>query len=844
LSTNDVVTSSAIVALATNKFDRDAIEQHFVYLHHAAERATVEGKLVLAVYGEDPDTRERFAEVRHFQVGDHEGMTAAAMEFDGVPHRNVYTPLAVMRPDLKSGKKGGEGDVVVSLAFVIDGDADKGLDRPTSPLPADYIIESSAGNLQEFLFLDRPLPPDEAKEFGRALQRATKAEFADDISHVWRVPGTLNWPNGEKVHKRGRSRVPQPVRIHHGWSKWTNVEDLRKVLKDHWEEPRHEPLTPRGKHDVCPDKARDFHARLRDAGYYDRDPDDLDTTRKRWIHAAKALSYDLGDQGRAIFEEIVCWKGKREDEGTAVDPREAEYRWRECSRMSPRAKPITHGSIIKEAKTLYGWKGAQIYLDRDKTAKEIFDGVGQHAAASEITANGMPLTTVESPSVVPSDPLPEHPNLTAQQAVALEDFHAYLPGHTYIFTPTGEMWPASSVNSRVPAVTIPMREKPIPAASWLDKNRAVEQMTWAPGKPSVIDDKLIADGGWFDRPGCKTFNLYRPPTIKPQAGDSTQWIDHVKFVFGDDDARHIINWFAHRVQYPDQKINHALVFGGAQGVGKDTLIEPVKQAVGPWNFAEVSPQQMLGRFNPFVKSVILRVSEARDLGDTDRFGFYEHTKAYTAAPPDVLRVDEKHMREHAVLNVCGVIITTNNKDSLHLPGDDRRHFVTWSTRKKEDFPATYWTAIYRWFANGGIEIVAHYLATLDISGFDPKAPPPKTPAFWEIVDSSRSLEDAEMADALDKLGSPPAITLGSIVARAAPDFADYLRDRRNRRKIPHRLDECGYVPVRNSAAKDGLWVITGKRQAIYAKRELPLRDQLAAAEQLTNPIRPPPPPPY
>jgi hypothetical protein len=436
--------------------------------------------------------------------------------------------------------------------------------------------------------------------------------------------------------------------------------------------------------------------------------------------------------------------------------------------------------------------------------------------------------------------LPEHPNLTAHQAVALEDFYGYLPAHTYIFTPTGEMWPASSVNSRVSPVDIPMREKPITAASWLDKNRAVEQMTWAPGKPMVIADKLIADGGWFDRPGCKTFNLYRPPTIKPQAGDATPWIDHIKFVFGDDDARHIIKWFAHRVQHPDQKVNHALVFGGMQGVGKDTLIEPVKQAVGPWNFAEVSPQQMLGRFNPFVKSVILRVSEARDLGDTDRFGFYEHTKAYTAAPPDVLRVDEKHMREHAVLNVCGVIITTNNKDSLHLPGDDRRHFVAWSARKKEDFPPDYWTVMYRWFANGGIEIVAHYLATLDISGFDPKAPPPKTPAFWEIVDSSRSPEDAEMADALDRLGSPAAITLGSIVTRAAPDFADYLRDRRNRRKIPHRLDECGYVPVRN-ASKDGLWVIAGKRQAIYAKRELPLRDQLAAAERLTKPF---PPPPY
>ena len=44
--THHEVTSGAIVAPAINKFDRDAIEQHFVYLHHAAERAKVEGKLV------------------------------------------------------------------------------------------------------------------------------------------------------------------------------------------------------------------------------------------------------------------------------------------------------------------------------------------------------------------------------------------------------------------------------------------------------------------------------------------------------------------------------------------------------------------------------------------------------------------------------------------------------------------------------------------------------------------------------------------------------------------------------------------------------------------------------
>ena len=128
-----------------------------------------------------------------------------------------------------------------------------------------------------------------------------------------------------------------------------------------------------------------------------------------------------------------------------------------------------------------------------------------------------------------------------------------------------------------------------------------------------------------------------------------------------------------------EKINHALVLGGGQGIGKDTLIEPVKHAVGPWNVSEVSPQHMLGRFNGFLKSVILRVNEARDLGDVNRFQFYDHMKAYIASPPDVLRVDEKNLREYSVPNCCGVVITTNHKaDGIYLPADDRRHYVAWS----------------------------------------------------------------------------------------------------------------------------------------------------------------------
>jgi hypothetical protein len=283
---------------------------------------------------------------------------------------------------------------------------------------------------------------------------------------------------------------------------------------------------------------------------------------------------------------------------------------------------------------------------------------------------------------------PQSPGLPTD--VSLDDFYAYMPMHMYIFVPSRDLWPAASLNTRMPSVEDAAGRK-ISPSSWLDRHKPVEQMTWAPGHPMIIQHQLLVDGGLIEKAGVSCFNLYRPPTI--QSGDPTRagpWLDHARAVFGSD-VDHIIQWFAHRVQRPHTKINHALVLGGHQGIGKDTLLEPVKHAIGPWNFAEVTPRHLLGRFNGFAKSVILRVNEGRDLGDVDRYTFYEHMKLYIAAPPDVLRVDEKHLREYNVINCCGVVITTNYKtDGIYLPDDDRRHFVAWSDRNKEDFQLKYW----------------------------------------------------------------------------------------------------------------------------------------------------------
>ena len=310
----------------------------------------------------------------------------------------------------------------------------------------------------------------------------------------------------------------------------------------------------------------------------------------------------------------------------------------------------------------------------------------------------------------------------------------------------------------------------------------------------LVRYRLMSDGGWIKRKGVTVFNLYRPPILVPRTGNVTLWLELVDNVFPTE-AERIILWLAHRVQRPHEKINHALVLGGKPGIGKDTILEPVREAVGPWNFADISPKKALGDYCGHLKSVILCIHEARDLGEYDRFAFYEHMKPIIAAPPPVLQVNEKYLREYYVPNLTGVVITTNNKtNGIYLPADDRRHLVAWSTLKEVDFEKDYWLKQYDWYANGGNAAVAEYLASRNLTNFNPKAPPPKTSAFFEIANANRAPEDAELADVLDDLGRPDAVTLDQVADRAAvlhPSFAIWLRDSKaNARRIPHRFEDC------------------------------------------------------
>ena len=121
-----------------------------------------------------------------------------------------------------------------------------------------------------------------------------------------------------------------------------------------------------------------------------------------------------------------------------------------------------------------------------------------------------------------------------------------------------------------------------------------------PGVPEIIEDRLISDGGWQERPG-RTLPESLPAAAyrarrrraKADAVDRASAAGSIPKTPSD-----ITNWLAHRVQHPGEKTNHALVLGGGQGIGKDTILQPVKMAVGAWNFQDISPDQSAGALQP------------------------------------------------------------------------------------------------------------------------------------------------------------------------------------------------------------------------------------------------------
>ncbi|MBY5866007.1 DUF3987 domain-containing protein [Rhizobium leguminosarum] len=211
-------------------FDEAAIRAHVEMVHCLA--AGIDGLLVTSAYFANPTgDSDAPGAVTHHAIGDVDGMVDAIMAHASTPHANVFTGLQVMRKGLARGKRGREADIVAVLGLVVDLDADTGKSGQM-PIDPNVVLETSTGNFQPFILFDRAVSPAEAKPLAAALKRATGSDHGTaDVAHVWRVPGSLNWPNKKKLD-RGRSPEPISVVVDLAWDgALTSVDELRGALE-------------------------------------------------------------------------------------------------------------------------------------------------------------------------------------------------------------------------------------------------------------------------------------------------------------------------------------------------------------------------------------------------------------------------------------------------------------------------------------------------------------------------------------------------------------------------------------------------------------------------------------
>ena len=102
------------------------------------------------------------------------------------------------------------------------------------------------------------------------------------------------------------------------------------------------------------------------------------------------------------------------------------------------------------------------------------------------------------------------------------------------------------------------------------------------------------------------------------------------------------------------------------------------------------------------------------------------------------------------------------------------------------------------------------------------------------MDVGRAPETDELTDLLDQLAWPDAVTVDDLLARATGEFHAWLTERKNARTIPHRLEDAGYVVVRNPDERRGRWNITRSQRVVYGRSALSASERFAAVRRLAQ----------
>ena len=282
----------------------------------------------------------------------------------------------------------------------------------------------------------------------------------------------------------------------------------------------------------------------------------------------------------------------------------------------------------------------------------------------------------------------------------------------------------------------------IEASVCYDENRSAANarllrgVTYAAGDGVLVSrDGDVYGNRWRDA---------RPDLTGVGAGDVSRWLDHCRTLIPDEaELNHCLDVMAFKLQNPRIKINHAILHGGDEGSGKDTMWAPFIWSVcGPGlkNRGLVDNDGLNSQWGYALESEILILNELKEPEASQRRALANKMKPIIAAPPETLPINRKGLHPYDMVNRMMVLAFTNDPVPISISSGDRRWFCIWSAAGRMDAKDA--VKLWTWYKHGGFETIARWLADRDVSAFNPSAPPMWTEFKENLIESGMSIAES------------------------------------------------------------------------------------------------------
>ena len=223
--------------------------------------------------------------------------------------------------------------------------------------------------------------------------------------------------------------------------------------------------------------------------------------------------------------------------------------------------------------------------------------------------------------------------------------------------------------------------KQIPFTRLWERSRDTLKADYAALRPDFPADRIITRGSE------RVLNTYLPPAHSDTDGETDTFYEFIAHLVPDPvSADILLDWIAHKVVHPGDRMHGMLMVTPAFGTGRGTLVQIFHALFGSHYVNEVELSDLVGtggqaQFNAYLAdSLVVTISEALEEREdrskwSSRHIAYERLKVVCDPVPGKMHIRRKYGQNSSERVFASLFISSNHTDALAIEPGDRRLIV-------------------------------------------------------------------------------------------------------------------------------------------------------------------------